>query len=231
MDPILIIVIVSVVILIVVGLIIYLGYSLGKLYKHNEGPHPKTKVKTKEELIGEEGEREVANELNRIFQDHHRLINDFLFYDPHGNSHEIDHIEINDKGVFVIETKSISGIVQGSEEADQWTKIIGPNTFTFYNPLKQNQTHMKALDEVFIFPCQVCSLVVFVNNNANGLISDSLCNLKDLDSFFERFNTLETVRQDQIEEIYQGLLEYQGMHPILKEDHNADIRRNHPNQG
>lgn len=61
-----------------------------------------------------------------------------------GNTTQIDHIVINPRGVFVIETKNYSGEIYGSENQREWTQVLayGNVKNKLYNPLKQNATHV-----------------------------------------------------------------------------------------
>lgn len=64
------------------------------------------------------------------------------------NTSEIDILLIHEKGLFVIESKNYSGWIFGSENQYQWTQAINKNNKNkFYNPIKQNKTHIKALSE------------------------------------------------------------------------------------
>ncbi|MEN5087968.1 nuclease-related domain-containing protein [Sphingobacterium faecium] len=58
---------------------------------------------------------------------------------------QIDHLVVSRFGVFVIETKNYNGWIFGSENAYQWKQVIFNNTYEFYNPIRQNLGHIKAL--------------------------------------------------------------------------------------
>lgn len=59
---------------------------------------------------------------------------------------EIDILVIHERGFFVIESKNYSGWIFGSENQYQWTQAINKITKNkFYNPIKQNRTHIKVL--------------------------------------------------------------------------------------
>ena len=57
---------------------------------------------------GEQGERKVDSKLNPLIfgKVEHRLINNLILVDENGKSHQIDHIEIRENGIFCIETKN-----------------------------------------------------------------------------------------------------------------------------
>lgn len=70
-------------------------------------------------------------------------------YVPYKNStSEIDIIVIHEKGIFVIESKNYSGWIFGSERQRNWTQMLNKKSKqSFYNPILQNKTHIKALSE------------------------------------------------------------------------------------
>lgn len=60
---------------------------------------------------------------------------------------QIDHVFISPFGIFVLETKNMSGWIFGGEKQPQWTQKIYRRTYKFQNPLRQNYKHLKALEE------------------------------------------------------------------------------------
>lgn len=79
-----------------------------------------------------------------------------------GETSEIDLLYITQKGIFVLESKNYSGWIFGSESQYQWTSSL-PNgeKFHFYNPIKQNKTHIKWLTEFLKQEIPMFSLIVF----------------------------------------------------------------------
>ena len=70
-------------------------------------------------------------------------------YVPYRNkTSEIDVLLIHEKGIFVFESKNYSGWIFGSAEQQQWTQMLNKQTKNrFYNPIKQNATHINALSQ------------------------------------------------------------------------------------
>lgn len=62
---------------------------------------------------------------------------------------EIDLIVINRTGIYVIESKNFNGDIYGSENSSEWTQCFNNNRkeYPFYNPIKQNQGHIDALNK------------------------------------------------------------------------------------
>ena len=59
-------------------------------------------------IKGTIGELKVKKKLTPLLfgRVYHRLINNLLLLDENGKSHQIDHIEIRENGIFCIETKN-----------------------------------------------------------------------------------------------------------------------------
>ena len=63
---------------------------------------------------GDEGEKAVARRLRRLSEDRYFTINDLMFEKRSGYTTQIDHVVVSPYGIFVIETKNISGYVYGA---------------------------------------------------------------------------------------------------------------------
>ena len=74
-------------------------------------------------------------------------INDVTIRTRRGTT-QIDHVIISRYGVFVVETKNMSGWVFGSENDPFWIKTNRGNKLKFQNPLHQNESHIRALSKL-----------------------------------------------------------------------------------
>ena len=120
--------------------------------------------KTWSEYIGKKGEDYISDELSKLQKygiDGSILKN---IYIPKDNSDttEIDVVFITTKGAFVIESKNYSGWIFGNEDSQYWTVTL-PNKIKnkFYNPVKQNRTHIKWLEKYLQMNIPMYSLIVF----------------------------------------------------------------------
>ncbi len=85
---------------------------------------------------------------------------------PDGTT-QIDHIYLSRYGIFVVETKNMSGWIFGSERQAQWTQKLYKRTFKFQNPLRQNYKHLKALEAILgLSPEHLHSVITFVGSSA-----------------------------------------------------------------
>lgn len=109
----------------------------------------------------------VTNSVIRfsLDKDKYHLVKDLTIETPRGTS-QIDEVVVSQFGIFVIETKSWSGWIYGSENQKDWTVIYkGGKKYRNRNPILQNRGHMKAFIEKFDVPeDKVFSIVVFVGD-------------------------------------------------------------------
>ena len=69
-----------------------------------------------------------------------------VYIPTHAGYTEIDTVLLHETGIYVFETKNISGEISGSMEAERWEQELGPRVkHTLYNPIRQNMGHMGAL--------------------------------------------------------------------------------------
>ena len=101
---------------------------------------------------GKRGENKVKWIIGETIENEQYVINDLIITNE-GKTSQIDHIVINPRGVFVIETKNYSGDIYGNENQREWTQVLayGNVKNKLYNPLKQNSTHVYFVKKIVIF--------------------------------------------------------------------------------
>lgn len=111
---------------------------------------------------GKIGEMRVSGILSRLPRNEYLIINNLLI-SSHGHTSQIDHVLVSVYGIFVIETKNYKGWIYGSASSEYWTQNIYGNKYQLYNPIKQNQGHIKALSRILtdIHPNLFISIVAF----------------------------------------------------------------------
>lgn len=80
-----------------------------------------------------------------------------------GRTTEIDLLLIHETGLYVFEIKHYKGTIYGKTSDQKWTQYFrtAPNSH-FYNPILQNQYHIKALQKMFP-DIPIHSLIVFTS--------------------------------------------------------------------
>ena len=144
------------------------------------------------EAQGKHGEKEVEYVIGNTIENEQYIINDLIILND-GKSSQIDHIVINTRGVFVIETKNYSGEIYGSENQYEWTQVLayGNTKNKLYNPLKQNATHTYYVKKI-IGNLPIKSLVVFVQNNTHHIDANNVIPLSELKNVLNSGNPVLT---------------------------------------
>lgn len=114
-------------------------------------------------VIGAAGERSVSSTLSRkLDEKDYILLDDLTLPTMHGTT-QVDHIVVSRYGVFVIETKNMSGWIFGGKTQARWTQVMRRHKSQFQNPLRQNYHHVKVVQELLgINLYQLENLVAFV---------------------------------------------------------------------
>lgn len=98
----------------------------------------------KAKIKGIIGEKTISSILLFLDKSKYKVINNVVLKTDDITS-QIDHIVISDFGIFVIETKNYKGLIVGYENSEYWIQFIYKYKTKFYNPIRQNAGHIKAL--------------------------------------------------------------------------------------
>ncbi|MDE6411241.1 MAG: NERD domain-containing protein [Clostridia bacterium] len=173
---------------------------------------------------GDFGENAVAKALGGTVQGKQYLINDLLF-EISGHSCQIDHVFINRNGIWVIETKNYAGTIYGEDSYREWKQVLGDGSTVnpFYNPVKQNKTHIYRLKEYLNADIYLLSAVVFLDNaDITNVKSDCTFSINELQTIKER-DTGIILSAEQMEYYYQKLLELKTGSTVTKQEHIENI--------
>jgi len=95
----------------------------------------------------------------------YHLIHDVTLPTSDGTT-QIDHVIVSKFGVFVIETKNMTGWIFGSQHQKTWTQKIYKSSTKFQNPLHQNYKHTKTLESLLgLNDQQIHSVIAFVGDS------------------------------------------------------------------
>lgn len=176
---------------------------------------------------GEAGEHAVADILGETVPAEQYVINDYLFVDAEGHSRQVDHVYINGRGIWVIETKNYSGTVYGYEKQREWTQVSagGKEVNRFYNPLKQNLTHIYSLAAIIGRKDIFHNVVCFVGSaDISNVIADNVCGLDGI-GYIKKRNAAVSLDAEEMASYYNRLLEWREEHPVSESEHVASIMR------
>ena len=99
---------------------------------------------------GKIGEHKVSRLINKLMDEDDKIINNYVMENAvSSKSHQIDHILISSKGIFVIESKNYAGRIYGKDSQREWTQVLnyGKVKNKFYSPVKQNETHIFSIKD------------------------------------------------------------------------------------
>ena len=149
----------------------------------------------------------VAKILSKLPEEEYRVINNLLI--KQGNkTTQIDHVVVSEYRIFVIETKHYRGWIYGDANREYWTQNIYGNKYDLWNPIHQNQGHIRALRRVLtdIPPGVFVSIVTFskqasldIRNSENVIYWDEL---KDVIRSYQR----KLISTEQAQNTYETLL-------------------------
>lgn len=169
---------------------------------------------------GDVGEWFVKKSLGENVVGKQYVINDIII-DNGDRTCQIDHIVISKCGIFVIETKNYSGIIYGEERSNKWTQVLGYGKVKnqFYNPIKQNNTHIYALNKLFNRKIVFYNVVVFFRNSLTKLKINNVIELSQLNSYLRQKmdSEPEIYSENEIEQIYNTILNSRNMQVNNKE--------------
>jgi len=186
-----------------------------------------------DEWVGRHGEKLTERELKlvRLLGRKGKTLRNVYIPKDNGETSEIDVVYITQKGIFVFESKNYSGWIFGDEKGTYWTAML-PNRQKnrFYNPVKQNKTHIKWLHKYVGNDVPLFSIIVFSER----------CELKKIEmesadvKVIKRDRTYATVRDiwdshpdavENVDELYEKLKVLTNVDSAVKAAHIANIER------
>ncbi len=176
---------------------------------------------------GRIGEKRVSSILGKTKDGIQYVINDLLFITNSGKSCQIDHILINQYGIWVVETKNYSGYIYGDDYQEEWLQVLayGRRKNKFYNPVKQNKTHIYHLSKYLKTSAQIHNVVVFLPGaNLSNVNSQYLYDIRSLTTI-KSADTEALLSVEQMEEYYNILLQLQKDNTITDKEHINNIRK------
>jgi hypothetical protein len=143
---------------------------------------------TAAELKGLAGEQKV----NDILKEHKLLFFHDVLLKQGPVSSQFDHIVVfPNKTILVIETKNKDGFIAGGSNDEKWLQVVGRNRYYFYNPIWQNEGHIKMLykkmDKYRLYGYKILSLVVFTSDKCTlNDVPSSVIHISELPSTLNR---------------------------------------------
>ena len=224
--------------IIIIAIIIIWGMVIVKYTQENKkykaSSYAKQSQKSFINILGDKGARgeyRTSEQLDKAPFEKKLLFNVYI-PNRSGALTELDIIMISTKGIYVIENKNYSGWIFGDEKSKNWCETIKGKKYFFYNPVKQNKSHIKNLEKVLQIGEEKYQSVIVFNNNANlKKISTESNNLhvitsRQLEKFLQKQSMITNqLTTEEIEEIYKKLLPGTQLNEEEKKQHIERIQK------
>jgi hypothetical protein len=150
---------------------------------------------------------------------------------------EIDVMLIHKCGIFVFESKNYSGWIFGNSQDNYWTQTLPTKKGKsqkehFYNPIKQNQTHIKALRKQVGDITPIYSVIVFSDKcklkKITNITQDT--HIIKLNEVYNKVTKIlnensQRLNDTNIENLYNKLYPYTQVSEDIKQKHIEDIKK------
>lgn len=183
------------------------------------------------------GEYSIYNQLKKYEKNGEKFL--FNLYIPTNNNKttEIDIVMISSIGIFVFESKNFSGWIFGKEKLPTWTQSfhIGKGKTKkkhFYNPIMQNEYHIKYLKNIIGNNIKTYSIIVFSDSCILKKLNKSI-DSKNHVIYLHQLNKLITkiykkeqkiLSQEEIENLYNKLYKYTQVDENTKLKHISNLK-------
>ena len=190
---------------------------------------------------GKNGEYRIFKQLKYLEKQGAKFLFNVYFTKENGETTESDVILITPHGFIVFESKNYSGWIFGDEKYKTWTQTLPQgkgkpaHKEKFFNPIMQNNLHIKYLKSVIGDNYPIQSIIVFSER----------CTLKKISVFnpcvqVVKRNNLEiavknainmmplnATSDDEIKRLYELLYPYSQVSETIKQKHIQSIQEKH----
>jgi hypothetical protein len=183
--------------------------------------------------VGTFGEYLTFRELNKI-QGYKKFLFNLYISKSDGETSEIDTVFLHESGIYVIESKNYSGWIFGNENDTRWTQVLagGRHRNHFYNPIRQNNTHISCLsrqlpkldEDIYhsvIAFSQRCTLKSITLKNPLHIVTKRDELIRSLTPAIQN----NVLTPQQIDELYAILLPNTNVSDEVKLEHIAQIHQ------
>jgi|SRR5690554_4346049 len=179
---------------------------------------------------GNYGEFLLFRKLVKIFGKENVYAN--IYLDNEATDYtEVDIVAVSQFGIFVFEMKNFSGYIYGSEEDLNWTQVLNKfSKYKFYNPIRQNATHAKAMGNYLsVDENKIVPVIVFSNHSKLRLKLNSdikIIKLNSIKKFIKNYNKTNLIHftDEEISTIGSKLYSRSNMSDEIKELHIQQVK-------
>ena len=133
----------------------------------------KTLHNKKLKLIGLKSETRINNDIKTwAKQTKNLFLASSLFRYDNNKVFEVDSILLTPQALFVIEIKSIKGIIEGDGQLTHWKKKLGDKEFKISNPIIQNEKHIEHILKMINVKIPTVSFIIFSDRSDQLIIEN-----------------------------------------------------------
>lgn len=192
-------------------------------------------LKEESEIVkrGQIGEYKIYQNLNFMEDYGCKILTNLYIPSANGKTTEIDMILITHKGIFVIESKNFKGWIFGEKKQKYWAQTF-PNgeKKDFFNPIWQNQNHIKQLSHILKDEYYFSSIIAFSDDctlkkvpvDADGVHIVYYSNVATKIIELCNFMPSNVLNAKKIQSIYKTLLPYTQVDKGIKEKHLEEVK-------
>lgn len=144
-----------------------------------------------------------------------------LYLPTEDGTTEIDLVYITSSGIYAIESKNYSGWIYGNEKHKNWTSVIYKKKYPFFNPIWQNEKHVKYLEKA-LGGTKAKSIIVFSERCEFKKLSvgdNIVIKRNQLRNHIEKELENQIYSANKVQEFYQKLKVYANQDSETKKKH------------
>lgn len=181
-------------------------------------------------------ENRINRRLQRFEKDGGRVLQNCFFRWRNGSTVQIDNLLIYRSGIYVIECKDYKGWVFGNDINDEWTvsyyggRYNNSEKHSFYNPIKQNQGHIRFINSRTIgMNVPIHNLVVFSNDcTLKNITNNTDAYIINEDILYQTIRNIDlcvgdVLSQTRINELYYRFQNYNVADSLVEEEHVRNV--------
>ena len=180
--------------------------------------------------LGEYGEfltfKEIVN-LSQGFNFYYKILSNIHI----GVKTEVDLVWIHETGIYVFESKNFSGWIFGNLNSKNWCKTTPRKKEFFYNPIIQNEGHIKAIQRILGNNYPYYSIIVFSERcELKGVPENTSTRIilkrNNLSSALRRkiSSSSKIISPEQIDTLYHKLSSFNDKSANIQQKHNNYVK-------
>ena len=174
------------------------------------------------------GESEVDKILRKVQEEAGgEVYKNIILKDKYNNYTEIDNIYVSICGIFIIETKAWSGVIEGGYYDDEWEIVLGDGDIihTKENPFKQNERHVKFFERVIHPKCEITPVVVFIEHKVESIESKDVILSSELKEYILK-HEYQVMDQSEYDYVVRRLNSFRD-NPVMSHDEYVKWQKEH----